>query len=335
MIAKHTPPDSTALSQWPCDQALRSWELTAECDMRAEHAVDDAMARIAGGLLLDSETEALLAAPLPAEPGEPGYAAEVSVPRASGVDTVEQEPPAELHERTSAVVPMPTSSRGLNTAPTHRRLLLGGFGLVLASAAAVLLWVRGSSQPESATSEPLVFVAPALVEPDTARETAQTTVASAVEEEEPTRSADPLESSPNHSGAAKQRHRSAHRTRRAASADPAPVALAPPSEPSTPKPGMKPAAEQGTPLEDRPSPGDLHASMAKVLPTAGRCLAAGQSPVPVSVTFLSAGGVAGVAPLRQVSAAEQACVISAMSQARVPPFARPTYRIEVTVRSSQ
>ncbi len=326
----------TARAPWPCDRALNAWELTAESEMRVEHAVDYALARIARGVLPDFETDALLEPPLPAEPGEPGFGVETSTPRASGIDAIECDAAPEPSERASAVVPLPVAARNDQSHGSRRTLLWGGLGLVLSAAAVLALWIRPSSEPEEAGPRPAAVTQASA--PGASPSVTEATAAAApvVTETRPTSAATLGEVPARAEPAMKQRGtRTARRTAKPATTHVAASEPQPsPQESPTPEAGMKPA-EQGVNLVDHPSAGELHASLSKVLPAASRCLAAGQTALPVAITFLGAGAVSSVIPKRQVSPSEQSCVVRTLSQARVAPFARPDYRIEATVRPSQ
>jgi hypothetical protein len=123
--------------------------------------------------------------------------------------------------------------------------------------------------------------------------------------------------------------------------EPPPPAAAPEpepkkAEPKKPEPDtysdrLPPAQDESRPLE--PSLGAAMSAIQKVMPNARSCLAGQSAPSSATVTFGSDGRVRNVAvsgPSANSSAV--GCIRSALSAARVSPFAKPTFSIPATVR---
>lgn len=308
------------------EQTLQAWELPPECEMRAEHAAETALSRIAALDETQDDAEALFAAPFPAEPEEPGYAAAAA----------ELSSRVEKAERPSALRPLSSRSSAPKRIGAWRQpAVLGAMGTVLAAAAIFTLWVRA---PEKREAAPRLTVAaeaaPKLeaTEPQNVSRVEQDLEPIGPSIEAPKLSAPERSPAVGEAPASKPRFASA----RPAVPEPraAPPAAAPPAEDSGPSPRMRPAA-QGMNLPDHPSTGEVQASLAKVLPTAQQCLPRGHPPVPTTVSFVSDGRVGRVTPPGNVNAAVQGCVKDALGMARVSPFARLTYGVQTTVRPAR
>lgn len=107
-------------------------------------------------------------------------------------------------------------------------------------------------------------------------------------------------------------------------------AVKPPAGPS--EPGMVMADSLGA-LPDHPSTGAVQAAVGTVMGAARACVAGQAAPSRATLNFGSDGRVQSVVvtgPAQATSA--EACVRSALSGARVRPFARPGYSVTLTVR---
>ena len=91
-------------------------------------------------------------------------------------------------------------------------------------------------------------------------------------------------------------------------------------------PEAKPTADAA--LADRPAASLVNSALMGVLPDARACLSAGDDATHAVVVFESSGAVSSV----QVSGPSASCIQKALGNARVPPFAQPTYRAGVPVR---
>lgn len=107
----------------------------------------------------------------------------------------------------------------------------------------------------------------------------------------------------------------------------------PPSGPS--EPNMVMADSQGT-LPDHPSTGAVQAAVGTVMGAARACVAGQNDASRATLSFGSDGRVQSVAvtgPAQATSA--EPCLRSALSGARVQPFARASYSVTLTVRPQQ
>lgn len=101
-----------------------------------------------------------------------------------------------------------------------------------------------------------------------------------------------------------------------------------PPEPPTPK--LRPAAGASGGLADKPSTGAIQAALGSVMTSARRCLAGSPTAASAVVVFGADGAVRNVTVTPGGAAA--ACVESALSQARVAPFAARSFSVKVPVR---
>lgn len=107
-----------------------------------------------------------------------------------------------------------------------------------------------------------------------------------------------------------------------------PTQAAPPS--SAP---LRPADGTGTQVPDAPSSGAIQAALARPKVSAGHCVVGMPGETTATVVFGSDGKVhsVSVAGPAQGTAAE-ACIQSALSQAKVQPFARDTFQVRIPIR---
>ena len=116
-----------------------------------------------------------------------------------------------------------------------------------------------------------------------------------------------------------------------------PAAEAKPEQKTKPEktdedPRMRPAA-QPTDVPAKPSLGAVQAAIGSVMGSARACVAGQDSPSSAAVTFGSNGRVQSVSVSGPAAGTPaQACIVAALSKARVPPFARPTFSVRTTVR---
>ncbi len=104
------------------------------------------------------------------------------------------------------------------------------------------------------------------------------------------------------------------------------------SKPDPDEKGLKPAANP-TDVPQKPSTGAVQAAIGSVLGSARACVAGHKQPSRATMTFGSNGRVKSVAVSGPAGGtAAESCIRSALSRARVQPFSRPTFSVGVTVR---
>jgi hypothetical protein len=104
--------------------------------------------------------------------------------------------------------------------------------------------------------------------------------------------------------------------------------------PAAPQPAAAPESPGGSvPL--RPSLGAINGAIGTAMPGARACIDVDAPVSRATVTFNSDGSVGSVAITGWAAGkpAEE-CIRSALSKARVPPFAQPTYTVPATIRSN-
>lgn len=95
--------------------------------------------------------------------------------------------------------------------------------------------------------------------------------------------------------------------------------------------GSLPAKSSNLPVQ--PEQGRVDAAIGKVRRAARVCVAGASEPTTASVTFGSSGAVVSVSVGGWAAANGKAdCVKSALQGARVEPFAKPTFKVSITVR---
>lgn len=222
---------------------------------------------------------------------------------------------------------------------------------VLGMAAAVIMYVTSTREPVAKEARPVALAAPVAapgtVEAPAARAGAQTpgTLRAAGEtseqtdervalnvEDVPLADAEQLTAAPkDRTGPARpSSHSPAPAAPARAAAGTAPQ-LPPAAGPS--EPGMVMADSRGA-LPDHPSTGAVQAAVGTVMVTARACVAGQGTPSRATVSFGSDGRVRSVAvagPAAGTSA--EGCLRNALGAARVQPFARPSYSVNLTVRS--
>jgi hypothetical protein len=110
-------------------------------------------------------------------------------------------------------------------------------------------------------------------------------------------------------------------------------ANSPPVQPAT-APGTAPDPAAGSvPL--RPSLGAINGALGTAMPAARACVDADAPISHATVTFNSDGSVGNVSVTGWAAGKPaEACIRAALSKARVPPFAQPTYTVPATIRSN-
>jgi hypothetical protein len=85
----------------------------------------------------------------------------------------------------------------------------------------------------------------------------------------------------------------------------------------------------------RPSLGAINGAIGTAMPAARACVDLDSPVSRASITFNSDGSVGAVA-ISGWAAGKPAeeCIRAALSKARVPPFAQPTYTVPATIRSN-
>jgi hypothetical protein len=223
---------------------------------------------------------------------------------------------------------------------------------VLGMAAAVVMYVASTSQPLVSKSRPVAVAAPgpaipAAPAPGGAARTPEATPALGEDDRVNERAGErtllnvedvPLANAEQLMAAApKDRTGPVRPSVRAAPAAPARVAAGTaepvplPVGPS--EPGMVMADSRGS-LPDHPSTGAVQAAVGTVMGTARACVAGQDAPSRATVSFGSDGRVRSVVvagPAAGTSA--EPCLRNALGGARVQPFARPSYSVNLTVRS--
>ncbi|MEZ4226618.1 MAG: hypothetical protein R3B13_37065 [Polyangiaceae bacterium] len=107
---------------------------------------------------------------------------------------------------------------------------------------------------------------------------------------------------------------------------------APPTPPEKPQldpdeKGLKPAASPQD-VPDKPSAGAVQAAVGSVLGSARACVAGHKEPSRATLTFGSEGRVSSVSVSGPAAGtAAEGCIKSALSRARVQPFARPSFTV--------
>ncbi len=311
------------------EQLLGSWRLPNACEQRTENAVAQAFARIQNESAGTSSTlDGLLVSPLPAEEGEPGYDP-LAPPSDVNHDMTTREP---------LVVASSVSHLGARTRRgVSQRWLIAVGTSCLAAAAILLLWSRDPELEEGAAPAALARLpdpggpAVASVPAGEATEAAERATPPT-----PTAAAPPRYSQEEKGAAAPVAASEPRisRTRADHSKQPTEPESALPrgsAELEGPSPRMRPAAQAAS-LPDHPSTGEVHASLAKVLPGARSCLTSDQDPVVVHVVFASSGGVRHTTLRSSVPRHAKTCLMAALGRARVAPFARDAYGVDATVR---
>jgi hypothetical protein len=101
-------------------------------------------------------------------------------------------------------------------------------------------------------------------------------------------------------------------------------------------PNSESASDQGdrsVPL--RPSLGAINGAIGTAMPAARACLDVDAPVSRASITFNSDGTVGAVAISGWAAGKPaEACIRAALTKARVPPFAQPTYTVPATIRSN-
>lgn len=285
--------------------------------------------------LRPAATEAVPARPLPPPP---------SLPRAVDTAPAASAPPPALGAK---------EKKGSLTA------LWGGAGLVLAAAAAWVLLVRSPEEPEASRAEPAVAAAPAASavahaesppdqaplppvgaaepSPAPAAEAASQPLADA-REERPRRGAGEESAVASAPAAVARAKKSSARPEKVELAEaPAAQAAAPKTAGGSSKQDaeLKPAAgktDDGL-MPDKPSTGAVQAAIASVMGAARACVAGADAPTPATVIFGSNGSVKSVVVSGAVDGTPAGkCVSSALSRAKVAPFAQGSFSVGVSVR---
>ncbi len=235
--------------------------------------------------------------------------------------------------------------------------LWGGAGLVLAAAAAWVVLVGSPQKPDASRAEPAVAAAPAasavanaesppgqapppvaLSEPNPApaAEAASEPLADARKERASRGAGDEgaVASAPLAARAKKNSSRPEKVELAEAPAAPAPRAQAAAGA-SKSDAELKPAAgktDDGL-MPDKPSTGAVQAAIASVMGAARACVAGADAATPATVIFGSNGSVKSVVVSGAVDGTPAGkCVSSALSRAKVAPFAQGSFSVGVSVR---
>lgn len=336
-LAQDTSPDAGRLEaeREALARSLLSLAVKARSEQRGTTEQDDSSARHdnSAGLsnLVNGPSMQFLAA------RQPTVAVHAELPRGEASNAEASAPGAG-----SAISPASVSAR---SSRERGNMWFGiAFG-VLGMAAAGVMYIAAARQPadstpaltEAATLAAAPLPAPAKPEPPTAAApTPEPAAASDVLKVEEV----PLAEAVDAAGTALPKDRAAGAragARAAAVPVPAaapdaeqPAAVTPPAGPS--EPGMVMADSHGT-LPDHPSTGAVQAAVGTVMGAARACVAGQSAASRATLNFGSDGRVQSVAvsgPAQATSA--EPCLQSALSGARVQPFARAGYSVTLTVR---
>lgn len=282
--------------------------------------------------------------PLPAPPGE-------------GVPARPLPPPPVLPRATaSAASAPPPAVPAQNERKGSLTVLWGGAGLVLAAAAAWVVLLGSPQKPESRESETPVAAAPAAsavaqaqapteaphpLPPVAVAEPAAAPVAEpaagdslAAAKGGSSRGAD-SEGSTASAPAAARAKKSSSRPEKVELAEAPAAVAAKPAGPPNQDAQLKPAAgktDDGL-MPDKPSTGAVQAAIASVMGAARACVAGGDGPTPATVIFGSNGSVKSVVVSGAVEGTPAGkCISSALSRAKVAPFAQSSFSVGVSVR---
>jgi hypothetical protein len=333
--------------------APRLSDLARAVAQKRTDAADTELAReaLSAASKLRSQTDVLVermrAAPRAAEPPLRPAAAEA-------VPARPLPPPPVLPRSEASAASAPPPARTEKEKKSSLTALWGGAGLVLAAAAAWVVLVGAPKKPEASradTAEAAAPAASAIAQVEVAKEVehplppvaaAETTPAPAAAEPVAiakggaSRGADSEGSSAASAPVAARAKKSSARPEKVElDAAPAKPAAQAPAGPSNQDAQLKPAA--GEPAEDlmpdKPSTGAVQAAIASVMGSARSCVAGADGPTPATVIFGSNGSVKSVVVGGAVEGTPAGkCISSALSRAKVAPFAQSSFSVGVSVR---
>ena len=336
--------------------APRLSDLARAVAQKRTDAADTELAReaLSAASKLRSQTDVLVermrAAPRAAEPPLRPAAAEAVPARPL------PPPPVPRAEAYAASAPPP--ARTEKEKKSSLTALWGGAGLVLAAAAAWVVLVGSPKKPEASRADTAVAAAPAasaVAQVEVPKEVEHPLPPVAAAETTPAPAAEPAAAEPvaiakggasrgaDSEGssaasapvAARAKKSSARPEKVELDAVPAKPAAQAPAGPSNQDAQLKPAA--GEPAEDlmpdKPSTGAVQAAIASVMGSARSCVAGADGPTPATVIFGSNGSVKSVVIGGAVEGTPAGkCISSALSRAKVAPFAQSSFSVGVSVR---
>lgn len=253
------------------------------------------------------------------------------VPAASSVDTARVPPSVDV----GGGPPSRASLTSIGERRRSRAALIGAVSTALAAAAAAGIWLSRAPAPAPLTGNAESSAAAAHVAAAVAPSAGTASQAIALE-------ALPMATGQQGSpGAAGGGALAAHAKPAGSTAPAETIALAdePPPAAKPTGPGEPPPDPELTPSEKRemplePAPGAVQASVASVLGGARACVAGQTGSSRASITFGSNGRVKSVSVESGTAVGTPAatCIVSALSRARVEPFAKASFTVGVTVR---
>jgi hypothetical protein len=337
--------------------APRLSDLARAVAQKRTDAADTELAReaLSAASKLRSQTDVLVermrAAPKAAEPPLRPAAAEA-------VPARPMPPPPVLPRSEASAASAPPPARTEKEKKSSLTAIWGGAGLVLAAAAAWVVLVGSPKTPEATRADTAVAAAPAasaVAQAEAPKEMEHPLPPVAVAERTPAPAAEPAAPEPvaiakggasrgadseGSSAAsspvvARPKKSSARPEKVELDAAPGKPAAQAPAGPSNQDAQLKPAA--GEPAEDlmpdKPSTGAVQAAIASVMGSARSCVAGADGPTPATVIFGSNGSVKSVVIGGAVEGTPAAkCISSALSRAKVAPFAQSSFSVGVSVR---
>jgi hypothetical protein len=253
-------------------------------------------------------------------------------------------PAADEAERVEAAAPAaPEATPQSKRAPRGIAWWSAGLGL-MGLAAAVAMYVRTSNAPEVRVTHVIVQSSATTQVPTTPDEAPEAKVETARAEAKPLRVEDlaPSAEAPSfeadpaarmaRTGAVAQADTTKRGEHAAEGTENEPPAAKSVRDDGPSEPGMT-AADSKAGMPDHPSSGAIAAAAGSVMGSARACVAGQSGASRATVVFGSGGRVQNVAisgPAAGTPA--ESCLKTALSQARVQPFAKPNFSVNLTVR---
>ncbi len=365
-MAATPPPPTTSMNPTPAPAAVSSGAVRGTEASKDDSGIVDlkAMATADPGAVERSQSTPLATAGLfdddvaPKAAGSSGLAAAVGAPSSSGALA-----PATLAASTSTNAPEPVAAVAAPVAKPEQKkkgggllLLLGGFGAVAAIAAGVFFFVIRHKVPATvANNNPVVAAQPAT--PTTSTAVAPAASIAMVDD---TTTPDLVDNTPGkaipkfngYKPGVKPGPNTNPGAAPSSSVDPKLTFVMPQTSPgsggdldeemrqrvdgkkgSTLTPASTPTAAGNVP--QKPSQGQVAGAINVVLPAARACVNADDPISKATVVFQSDGSVQSVTVTGFASGkGAEGCIKTALTKAKVPAFAEPSYAFPVTVRGT-